>query len=74
MKKKPRKLSLVVFDFVGLPEGYDLLYPFVENQVLLFLGEIPNMKGHCVVVDNKTGQLYSGYHTEDFRELTEEEV
>jgi hypothetical protein len=32
------------------------------------------MLGHCVVADHKTGRVYSGYHTENFVELSEDEV
>jgi hypothetical protein len=40
----------------------------------VFFGEIPNMPGHCVVADHRSGQIYVGYHTDDFVELTEEEA
>jgi hypothetical protein len=49
-------------------------YPFTEKGVYLFFGEIPNMPGHCVVADHRTGQIYSGYHTENFVELDEDEA
>lgn len=48
-------------------------YPFNESQHLLFLGEIEQMPGHCIVVD-KEGKTFWGYHTSDFVELTDEEV
>lgn len=32
------------------------------------------MGGHCVVADHRTGQIYSGYHTENFVELTDDEA
>jgi hypothetical protein len=32
------------------------------------------MLGHCVVADHETGRIHSGYHTENFVELTEDEV
>ena len=75
----PRPLSLVHF---VLPEGQDLnVYPFELGKTYLFLGEIPNMPGgHCVVleyshaVQNTLNALYVGYHTDNFRELTEEET
>ena len=49
-------------------------YPFEPNGTYIFFGEIPNMPGHCVVADQKTGQLYSGYHIENFVEIPEEET
>ena len=72
--KTPRKLSLVKFDFGSLPKKFHTQYPFKPKQVLLFLGEIPNMEGHCVVMDHKSGELYSGYHVENFQEIPEDEV
>lgn len=72
--KKPRKLSLVVFDFENMPKDFHDKYPFQKEQHLIFLGEIPNMEGHCIVIDNATGKFYSGYHTENFRELTDDET
>ena len=32
------------------------------------------MPGHCVVADHRSGKIYSGYHTDKFVELTEEEA
>jgi len=48
------------------------VYPFKEGDLLLSLGEIKNMPGHCVVVD-RNGNVLWGYHTENFREPTEDE-
>jgi hypothetical protein len=73
MSKKPRKNSLVKFDFTTFPPEFWKKYPFREDGVYVYLGEIVNMKGHCIVVDHNNGQIFSGYHIEDFVELTEEE-
>jgi hypothetical protein len=72
--KIPRKLSLVRFDAEQLPRDVRIKYPFTRDGVYVFLGEIPNMPGHSVVADHRTGWIYSGYHTENFVELTEDEV
>jgi hypothetical protein len=74
MAKTPRKLSLVRFDAAALPPRFRRKYPFRAGRAYVFLGEIPNMPDHCVVADHRTGQLYSGYHTEHFIELTEDET
>jgi len=63
----PRNLSLVKF------EGR-ILHPFTGNSRLLFMGEIPNMEEHCVIFDIDTQKTYIGYHTDNFVELTEDEV
>ncbi len=70
----PRPLSLVRFVFEGIPDEFVDKYPFDENRTYVFLGEIPNMPGHCVVADHRSGKVFSGYHTEGFSELPEDEV
>lgn len=72
--KKPRHLSLVKFDLGSLPVGCRDKYPFEPNVAYIFFGEIPNMPGHCIVAHSQTGRMFTGYHTENFVELTEEEV
>ena len=68
MRKNPRKLALV--KFVGPRSGAK----FKAEQVFVFLGEIANMPGHCVVADHFTGKIFSGYHTENFVELKDHEI
>ena len=70
----PRHLSLV--RFIGAPSALhgDLAYPFTALRTYVFLGEIPNLPGHCVVAEHPTGPIYSGYHSELFRELTFDEI
>lgn len=65
--KKPRVLSLV--KFVG-----NLDTVFSVHKTYLFLGEIPNMPAHCVILDFKENEIFACYHTEDFVELSEKEV
>ena len=72
--QKPRQYSLVRFRFDSLPKEYLTRYPFTPDGVYVFFGDIPNMPGHCVVADYKTGQLYSGYHTESFEEVPGDET
>jgi hypothetical protein len=68
------KYKLVRFDFEDLPIGYHNLYPFSKDQVFVMLGEIEGMDGHCVVSNIKTGQIHVNYHTDNFIELTEDEL
>ncbi len=49
------------------------VFGFDSIREFLYLGEIPNMTGHCAVIDS-TGRVEVGYHVEDFRELTDNEV
>ena len=46
---------------------------FKQGEVMLFLGEIVDMPGHCIIVNEK-GKVFWGYHTENFRALTEDEA
>ena len=70
----PRQFSMVRFCFDRLPVEYHEKYPFSPAGLCIFFGEIPNMPGHCVVADHRTGRVYSGYHTENFAELADDEV
>lgn len=67
---KPRPYSLVRFDDSNLPEEYRGHYPFSYKHRYIFIAEIPNMLGHCIVMDDD-GRMYVGYHTENFVELQE---
>lgn len=70
----PRQYSLVFFRFDNLPEEYWRGYPFIPQRPYVFLGEIPNMPGHCVVMDHADGKFHSGFHTENFTEIAEDEM
>lgn len=70
----PRQYSLVRFHFDDVPAEYHSKYPFTRDGVYVFFGDIPNMPGHCVVADHRTGQIYSGYHTENFVEIPGDEA
>lgn len=71
-KKKAnfKNMQIVVVEW---PKGLETSFPFKNGDSLLFLGEIPNMPGHCAVV-NRDGQVLWGYHLEDFRHPTDEEI
>jgi hypothetical protein len=77
----PRPLSLVKFDYENVHADYRDQYPFekydpekVNKGVYLFLGEIVQMPGHCVLINIRTNEIHTGFHTDNFIELTEEEV
>lgn len=76
--KQPRKLSLVTFTDEAKAH-WDQVDPsrFGKLNTFIFLGEIPNMRGHCVLLEFgflATDKIHKGYHTDNFRELTEDEV
>ena len=68
-----KKNQLVVVDKFDLPTGIANPYPYYEGECLLFLGEIVQMPSHCIVV-NRAGKVLWGYHTDNFREPTEDEI
>ncbi len=71
-QKRPRKLSLVKFEDKRFREKGSRKNPFKQGRPYVFLGE--NVPGHCIVADHRTGRVYSGFHTENFVELSEDEV
>ena len=69
--KEPRQYSYVKFTFDTLPEEYHAHYPFYPKVRYVYLGSIPNMPGHCIVMDDD-GKNYVGYHSENFVEISDE--
>ena len=69
-RKKPRQYSFVTFNDGG--------YQYKEYPELgkkhIYLGEIPNMSGHCIVLDPKTNAFHVGYHIENWEEVDEEDL
>lgn len=70
MKQKIDYPALAVFE---VTEGMKKHYSFNNGERFLLLGEISNMPGHVVLVDN-TNKIFWGYHLSDFRVLTQEET
>jgi hypothetical protein len=74
-RSKPRILALVRFVAPSKVTGKRApRYPFKIGEVYAFLGEIPNMPDHCVVVSVRSGKIYTGYHSTNFLELSESET
>lgn len=69
--KVPRQYSLCRFDFDSFPKDFDVdrAYPFKREHSYIYLGEIPNMPGHCVVVGHDDGRIYSGYHNVSYADI-----
>lgn len=68
---EPRQYSYVKFLFDDLPEEYRSGYPFKPMIRYIYVGEIPNSPGHCIVMDDN-GKHYVGYHTDHFVEISDE--
>ena len=71
---KIRKLALVKYDYNSFPEDWKKIHTNTYlNNTFCYLGNIPNMLGHSYVQDIKTGMCYI-FHTEDLKELTDDET
>jgi len=46
--------------------------PIKKGEIVLYLGEIPNMKGH-IALEYK-GKIFWGYHPEVFVKISKEEL
>ena len=69
-----RMRTLVKFNFDGLSFKYHCQYPFTIEDRFVYLGDLPQMKEHCVVARVSDGRIFSGYHTWNFIPLSEEEL
>lgn len=69
-----KPLQIVTVDLSFLPPAQRPNHPLgeLEGKHVLFLGEISDMPGHCAVA-NGAGKVLWGYHTDNFRALTEDE-
>lgn len=48
------------------------VYPWNKGDLVTFMGELDNMKGHGVYFVGD--RICTGYHLENFREPTEDEI
>jgi len=62
---RPHELIIAMNDITGTP--------IKKGNAVIYLGEIPNMKGHIVFIGDD-GKIYWGYHPENFRKAKEEEI
>jgi hypothetical protein len=51
----------------------DASHPLLEEEAFILFGEIPNVKGKCVVLGITTGTFYSGHPIENYVEIQEDE-
>jgi hypothetical protein len=68
-----KKNTLVRFNFDGMPEAYAREYPFTVKDRFIYLGDVVQMPGHCVVVRIEDGQMFCCYHTDDFVKVPKKE-
>ena len=72
-KRKPINLKLKTPRIVVAERDKYCTENWYPGEQLLFLGEIQNMRGHVVVV-NREGKVFWGYHPENFREATDMDI
>jgi len=65
--KTPRQYSIIKYSDEFL-EATNLHKEFGEKR-FVYLGEIPNMTDHCVIVNISTGAVMTGYHIGNFDEV-----
>jgi hypothetical protein len=53
--------------------GVDPRHPLKFGEMVYYLGEIPNVLGHCIVA-TYDGRVVPMVHPEDFRDAKEEEL
>ena len=68
-----KERSLVKFDFSMIHSMDEHNYPFGPEDRFVYMGDIVQMPGHCVVVRVSDGKNFVAWHTDNFIELTEEE-
>jgi hypothetical protein len=73
MKSRFKHCEAIVFD----PPKWNVedypKHPLKRNELVYYLGEIPNVLGHCIVV-KYTGECVAMVHPGDFRKATEDEL
>ncbi len=68
-----KKLSWTSFEPSWFVSDEDLKqHPLKYSEHVIYLGDIPNTPGHCVVIKT-TGECVPMIHTADLRVLSEEE-
>lgn len=68
--------SFVVFDIKSCSkEQYKKYYEetFPKGKLFIFLGEVLQTPGHCILLDLSTGKVIGLYHMMNFRLATQDE-
>ena len=80
MENKIRQNAWVVFDRESCPKKiYDEYYKDTFEystgnlKLFIFLGEVPQAPGHCILADLDSGLIVGLWHTTNLREATEDE-
>lgn len=68
-----KQYEAVVFDPFWWEDKYRKTHPLRPEELVYYLGDIPNVPGHCIVA-RYTGEVVPMIHPEDLREAREEEL
>ena len=68
--------TLVKFDFSSMPKKHWQQYRnnFPNQETLVYLGEIEQLPGHCIICGYESGKIHCGFYTNNFIPLTENEI
>lgn len=73
--QQPRPMSIVRLEVAGTCKEYDdSMKDIFGDSHYIFLGDIPNMPCHCVLFDPDGGEIIPFYHTDNFKEVPEDEL
>lgn len=67
-------LSLVRLTAEALEDLRKSKHPLTNHDFFVYLGDIHNMAGHCVVLTRDGKRHYVGYHTDNFELVPEDEM
>jgi hypothetical protein len=56
------------------PLDYIKYFKHLEDRQFIYLGDIVQSPGHCILIDMEDGHIEVMHHTDNFRVLTEDEV
>lgn len=76
MSKKLKINSFVIFDEKSCSkEDYEQYYKstFPSGKLFVYLGEIKQASGHCILCDLDSGKIIGIYHIGNFREASDGE-
>ena len=73
MRQRPRPLSIVKL-LLSHPGSSSIMKLSNGEQEFVYLGEIPNMPEHCVVSSMKSGKVLAGLHSDNFEELSDDDI
>jgi len=65
---KPRQYALVKLTDEEIA-AHEKSFSKVENNRYIYMGEIPNMPGHCIVAGVVSGKTYTGMHIKSYEEV-----